>query len=199
MLKPIRVWLWVAVLIVAAVLIGGYYLRPAPGTATVADTGFGGGDYKLVDQDNKPVDQAMFAGHPSMLFFGFTHCADVCPTTMAEMANWFEQLGDKGKSLHGYFVSVDPDRDTPAVIGDYVHAVSDRITGVTGTQAEIDKIVKAWHVYAAKVPGENGDYEMDHTASVFLLDSKGQFVGTIAYGEDPQAAMDKLNRLLDKA
>lgn len=199
MLKQVRIWLWVAVLIVAAVLIGGYYLRPEPGTATAADTGFGGGTYALVDQDNKPVDQTMFAGHPSLLFFGFTHCADVCPTTMAEMANWFEQLGDKGKSLQGYFVSVDPDRDTPTVIHDYVRAVSDRITGVTGTQAEIDKIVKAWHVYAAKVPGKDGDYEMDHTASVFLLDSKGQFVGTIAYGEDPKAALDKLNRLLDKA
>lgn len=200
MLKQIRIWLWVAVAIVAVVAIGGYYMiRGNPAAGTEAAGGFGGGTYALVDQDDKPVDQTMFDGHPSLLFFGFTHCADVCPTTMAEMAGWFEQLGERGKNLEGYFVSIDPDRDTPAVLHDYVRAVSDRITGITGPQAEIDKMVKAWHVYAAKVPGENGDYDMDHTASVFLLDSKGQFVGTVAYGEDAKTALDKVHRLLDKA
>ncbi|MEO5806259.1 SCO family protein [Devosia sp.] len=194
-LKTVRIWLWVAV--VALALTAGtafLLLRNAPGT----QAGFGGGQYALLDGNNQPVNQTVFNGHPSMLFFGFTHCPDVCPTTMAEMASWFEQLGDAGKPLRGYFVSVDPERDTPAVLGDYVGAVSDRITGLTGKPEEVAKIIKAWHIYAQKVPGENGDYSMDHTATVFLLNSKGEFEGTIAYQEDSRTALEKLRNLLAK-
>jgi len=133
-----------------------------------------------------------------MLFFGYTHCPDVCPTTMAQMALWFHDLGPEGKALRAVFVSVDPARDTPAVLNDYVHAVSDRITGVTGTQAEIDKIEKAWGVYAKKVPLTGSDYSMDHTATVYLLDSKGHFQGTIAYQEDDATAVQKLRNLVAK-
>ena len=120
-------------------------MRVCARPAQAAD-GFGKGVYALVDQNGDPVDQTMFTGHPSALFFGFTHCPEVCPTTLAEMAGWFEALGDEGKDLKAYFVSVDPERDTPAVIGDYVSFVSDRITGVTGKPEEIAKIVKAWGV-----------------------------------------------------
>lgn len=138
----------------------------------------------------------MFAGHPSMLFFGFTHCPEVCPTTMAEMAGWFEALGDEGSDLRAYFVSIDPERDSPAVLGDYVSWVSDRITGITGSPEEIAKIAKAWGIYYERVPLEGGDYTMDHTASVFLLDAQGQFQGTIAYREDSETALGKLRNLL---
>jgi protein SCO1/2 len=134
-----------------------------------------------------------------VLFFGFTHCPEVCPTTMAEMSTWFEQLGEEGSDLRGYFVSVDPERDTPAILGEYVSWVSDRITGITGTPEEIAKIAKAWGVYYEKVPLEGDDYTMDHTASVFLLDTKGEFQGTIAYGEDSTVAVQKLRNLLAKS
>ncbi|HWU19763.1 MAG TPA: SCO family protein [Devosia sp.] len=196
-LKTIRIWLWVAVAVMGVGLAGATFLLRQPGAT--ASTGFGGGTYSLVNQRGEPVDQTMFQGHPSALFFGFTHCPEVCPTTMAEMSTWFEALGDEGKNLQAYFVTVDPERDTPEILGDYVSWVSDRITGVTGSQTEIDKIVKAWGVYAAKVPLEGGDYTMDHTASVFLLDSKGEFQGTIAYGEDSNTAIGKLRNLLAKS
>ena len=196
-LKTIRIWLWVAVAVMGVGLAGATFLLRQPGAT--ASTGFGGGTYSLVNQRGEPVDQTMFQGHPSALFFGFTHCPEVCPTTMAEMSTWFEALGDEGKNLQAYFVTVDPERDTPEILGDYVSWVSDRITGVTGSQEEIDKIVKAWGVYAAKVPLEGGDYTMDHTASVFLLDSKGEFQGTIAYGEDSNTAVGKLRNLLAKS
>ncbi len=196
-LKTIRIWLWVAVAVMGVGLAGATFLLRQPGAT--ASTGFGGGTYSLVNQRGEPVDQTMFQGHPSALFFGFTHCPEVCPTTMAEMSTWFEALGDEGKNLQAYFVTVDPERDTPEILGDYVSWVSDRITGVTGSQEEIDKIVKAWGVYAAKVPLEGGDYTMDHTASVFLLDSKGEFQGTIAYGEDSNTAIGKLRNLLAKS
>jgi len=196
-LKTIRLVLWglvaVAMLGVGA---GAFWLTNRP---AVEASGFGGGTYALVDQRGEAVDQTMFQGHPSALFFGFTHCPEVCPTTMAEMSAWFEQLGDEGKDLQAYFVTIDPERDTPAILGDYVSWVSDRITGVTGTPEEIAKIAKAWGVYYAKVPLEDGDYTMDHTASVFLLDDKGQFQGTIAYREDGAVALQKLRNLLAKS
>ena len=196
-LKTIRRILWGLVAVaMLGVGVGAFWLTNRP---VVEASGFGGGTYALVDQRGEPVDQTMFQGHPSALFFGFTHCPEVCPTTMAEMSAWFEQLGDEGKDLQAYFVTIDPERDTPAILGDYVSWVSDRITGVTGTPEEIAKIAKAWGVYYAKVPLEDGDYTMDHTASVFLLDDKGQFQGTIAYREDGAVALQKLRNLLAKS
>ena len=195
-IKTIRIGLWAAVVVMGLVLAGGaVFLRNGQASAQ----GFGNGVYSLVDQRGNPVDQTMFKGHPSALFFGFTHCPEVCPTTLAEMSGWFEALGDEGKDLQAYFVTVDPERDTPEIIGDYVSWVSDRITGVTGKPEEIDKIVKAWGVYAQKVPLDDGGYTMDHTASVFLLDRQGQFQGTIAYREDSATALDKLRNLLAKS
>jgi len=193
-IKTLRIGLWIAVAALAVVVGGVLLLRPQPGP-----TGFGSGNYALVDQNGQPVDQTMLLGHPTALFFGFTHCPEVCPTTMAEMAGWFEALGDEGKDLRAYFVSIDPERDTPAILGDYVSWVSERITGVTGTPEEIAKIAKAWGVYYAKVPLDGGDYTMDHTASVFLVDPRGEFQGTIAYREDSATALGKLRNLLAKS
>ena len=194
-IRTVRVWLWILVAVVALGAGGGLFLRQQQSVAS----SFGKGSYSLVDQNGKPVDQTVFAGHPSALFFGFTHCPEVCPTTMAEMSAWFEALGDEGKDLRAYFVSIDPERDTPAVLGDYVSWVSDRITGITGTPEEIDKIATAWGVYYKRVPLEGDDYTMDHTASVFLLDAKGEFQGTIAYREDQATALGKLRNLLGKS
>jgi protein SCO1 len=187
-------------LVALVVLAGlGLYVVEQPAIGGVApDSAFGGGNYTLETGAGKPFTQASLAGAPTMLFFGYTHCPDVCPTTMADMALWFHELGPDGKALRAFFVSVDPTRDTPAVIHDYVQAVSDRITGVTGTQDQIDKIEKAWRVFARKVPAPDGsgDYTMDHTASVYLLNSKGEFEDIIAYEEDEATALKKLKTLL---
>lgn len=193
-IRTIRIGLWVAVGVLGIGLLGGFLLRPQP-----AANSFGVAQFDLVDQTGKPVDETVFAGHPSALFFGFTHCPEVCPTTMAEMSAWFEALGDEGRDLRAYFVTVDPERDTPAILGDYVSWVSDRITGLTGEPDQIAAIAKAWGVYYAKVPLEGDDYTMDHTASVFLLDRTGAFQGTIAYREDSAVALEKLRNLLAKS
>ena len=195
-IRTIRTWLWVAV--VALALTAGtaaFLLRqpqPVAGSFSVAE-------FDLVDQNGDPVDETVFAGHPSVLFFGFTHCPEVCPTTMAEMSAWFEALGEEGADLRAYFVSIDPERDTPAVLGDYVSWVSDRITGITGDPQQIAAIAKGWGVFYEKVPLDGGDYTMDHTASVFLLDRNGEFQGTIAYREDMATALGKLRNLLAKS
>ena len=193
-LRSIRIWLWVAVVALGLTAITAAALLRQPSQA-----GFGKGVYSLVDQNGQPVDQSMLVGHPSALFFGFTHCPDVCPTTMAEMSSWFESLGDQGKDLRAYFVTIDPERDTPQILGDYVSWVSDRITGVTGTPEEIAKIAKAWGIFYQKVPLDGGGYTMDHTASVFLVDRQGEFQGTIAYGESQATALEKLRNLLAKS
>jgi protein SCO1/2 len=190
----LRLALWglVAVAAVAAVVIFTMVPRGESG-------GIGGGAYALVDDTGAAVDQSMLVGQPSLLFFGFTHCPDVCPTTMGEMAVWFEQLGDEAGDLKAFFVSVDPERDRPEIIHDYVSWLDGRVTGITGTQAEIDKMVAAWRVFAEKVPTDDGSYTMNHTASVFLVNAAGEFEGTIAYQEDPATAVGKIRKLLGTA
>ncbi|WP_417434897.1 SCO family protein [Hoeflea sp.] len=155
-----------------------------------------GTDFTLVDHNGAPITQAAFAGRPTMVFFGFTRCPEVCPTTLYEMAGWFEALGEEGCDLQAFFISVDPERDTPEIMKSYAEALTDRVTGITGDPDEIAKVIAAWHVYAAKIPTDDGDYTMDHTASVFLMDENGNFKGTIAYGENPDTAIAKLRRLV---
>jgi protein SCO1 len=191
-LKQVRIILW-SLVVVAAIGATALFIFAPPKNP---QTGFGGGSYTLVDHRGNAVDQTMLVGHPSVLFFGYTHCPDVCPTTMGEMAAWFEALGDDAKDLRGYFVTVDPERDTPEIVAGYAGWVSDKMTGVTGTPEEIAKIVKAWGVLAEKVPGEGADYTMNHTASVFLVNSKGEFEGTIAYQEDQDTALAKIRKLI---
>lgn len=190
-LGRLRLMLWAAV-VAAAVAASVIYVTRGPDSVP----GIGGGTYSLIDHNGNAVDQSMLVGQPSLLFFGFTHCPDVCPTTMAEMQLWFEQLGDDAGDLKGFFVSVDPSRDTPELIKGYVSFVSDRMVGVTGTQEEIDKIVSAWKVFAEKVPLEGDDYTMNHTASVFLVNDRGEFEGVISYGESTDIALNKIRNLI---
>jgi protein SCO1 len=154
-----------------------------------------GAPFTLVDQNGEAITEAAFRGSPSAVFFGFTHCPEVCPTTLFELDGWLKQLGDEGKDINAFFVTVDPERDTPEVIGSYVTNVSDRITGISGEPEKVLEMVKSFGIYWKKVDLENGDYTMDHTASVMLLDRAGDFAGTIAYGENPENAVAKLRRL----
>ncbi|AWC23337.1 MULTISPECIES: SCO family protein [Aminobacter] len=157
-----------------------------------------GAPFVLVDQKGAEITEAAFRGQPSAVFFGFTHCPEVCPTTLFELDGLLKQMGDEGKNIRAYFVSVDPERDTPEVMNTYVSNVSDRITGITGDPAKIAAMSKSFGIYSKKVETEGGDYTMDHTASVLLLDSKGDFFGTIAYEENPETALAKLKRLANE-
>ncbi|AZO29477.1 MULTISPECIES: SCO family protein [Mesorhizobium] len=154
-----------------------------------------GAPFTLIDQKKAPITEAAFRGHPSVVFFGFTHCPEVCPTTLFEMAGWLKTMGDSGKNLNAYFVTVDPERDTPEIINSYVSNFSDRITGITGDPDKVHAMAKAFGIYWKKVDTGDGDYTMDHTASVLLLNARGEFAGTIAYGESADTAIAKLKRL----
>ncbi len=157
-----------------------------------------GAPFILVDQKGAEITEAAFRGQPSAVFFGFTHCPEVCPTTLVEMDSWLNKLGDEGKDIRAYFVTVDPERDTAAAMDTYVGNVSKRITGITGDPEKVAEMVKAFKIYSRKVPLEGGDYTMDHTATVLLLDRNGGFFGTIAYGENTDTAIAKLKRLVDE-
>lgn len=190
-LRRFRLILWVLVAVAAIGATMVFFLAPPKGASTI-----GQGSFSLVDQDGAAVSETTFQGHPSLLFFGYTHCPDVCPTTMGEMQSWFATLGEGARDLKAYFVSVDPERDTPAVLKDYVGWLDGKLIGLTGTRAQVDEVTRLWGVVAEKVAGDGADYTMNHTASVFLLDRNGRFQSTIAYGENPDTAVAKIRKLI---
>ena len=151
-----------------------------------------GEPFTLVSHEGEPITEAAFKGSPTAVFFGFTHCPEVCPTTLFELDGWLKTLGAEGEDINAFFVTVDPERDTPEVLGDYVNNVSERITGITGEPEKVHAMAKSFGIYWKKVELEGGDYTMDHTASILLLDRAGDFAGTIAYGENPETAIAKL-------
>lgn len=155
-----------------------------------------GAPFELVDHNGNTITEAAFREEPTAVFFGFTHCPEVCPTTLFELDGWLEQLGDDADKINAYFVSVDPERDTPEVMKTYLENFSGRITGISGEPATVMEMTKDFRVFARKVDLENGDYTMDHMASILLLDREGDFFGTIAYQENPETALEKLRRLI---
>ena len=193
-MSRLRLVLWLLVGVVALGATGLYAYTTMVQPPRQADS-FGKGDYQLVTASGDPFTFDSLVGKPSMLFFGFTHCPEVCPTSLAEMASWYEALGDEAEELNAWFITVDPERDTAEVIGDYV-SWTGRVTGVTGTPDEVASVARAWGAHFEKVPLEGGDYTMDHTASVYLINDRGEFEGTIAYRENSDTAVAKLKRLL---
>jgi protein SCO1/2 len=197
-MKTVRVILWAAVVVMAGVL-GWLTYQVTQSVKTIAEAPFGV-PFQLVDQNGQPITEQAFRGKPTALFFGFTHCPEVCPTTLFELDGWLKTVDPEATGLQAYFVTVDPERDTPEILGRYISNVTDRVKGIAGDPAKIAEVVKGFRVYAKKVPLDeaqpDGDYTMDHTASVFLLDADGRFKGTIAYGENPDTAIKKLENLM---
>lgn len=198
LMKTVRILLWAAVVAMAGVL-GWLTFAVTQSDEKIAEVPFGV-PFQLVAQNGQPVTEQAFRGKPTALFFGFTHCPEVCPTTLFELDGWLKQVDPDAKRLQAYFVTVDPERDTPEVLGRYISNVTDRVTGIAGDPAKVAEVVKGFRVYAKKVPLDeakpDGDYTMDHTASIFLLDAEGRFKGTIAYGENPETAVKKLENLM---
>lgn len=155
-----------------------------------------GGPFQLTAPDGTVVTNETLAGKPYAIFFGFTRCPDVCPTSLARMARLRTKLGRDGMKFNIVFVSVDPEHDKPADIGSYVELFGTPIIGLTGTEAQLAQIKKGFGVYSAKVPQEGGDYLIDHTAAIYLIDAKGGFAGTIDHHENEAASLDKLKMLV---
>ena len=200
-MSTLRLFLWIMVAVAlfgfGALAVSGYSLRsdgiagarPLPGAPL-------GGPFELIDTQGKPVTEAIFRDKPSVTLFGYTHCPDVCPTGLMQMASWAEDLGAEADKLRFVFVTVDPERDTQQVVGDYVTAFSDRIVGITGDPEAVHAMTKDYKIYSRRVPLEKGDYTMDHTASMILQDAEGNFVGTIDNKEAAEVGLAKLRRLV---
>jgi len=189
-----------ALSVTAFVLIGATaWLLFKPGGPLVAspsETVRIGGPFSLATHEGTTLDDTDLRGAPFAVFFGFTHCPEVCPTTLWEMSETLAQLDEEAAGFRVLFISVDPVRDTPELLATYLQSFDDRIVGLTGSEADIAELAKAYRAYWRKVPLENGDYTMDHTASVYLMDAGGEFAGTIAYEEDAETRLAKLRNLL---
>lgn len=135
-----------------------------------------GGPFALIDQNGHTVTDQDMKGRPFLVFFGFTHCPDVCPTTLFDISEIFRKLGPEADRAAALFITVDPERDTPEAIKAYLSSFDPHLRGLTGNEAAIDGVIKAYRAYSKKVPNPNGGYTMDHTALVYLMDKEGRFV-----------------------
>lgn len=149
----------------------------------------------MTSDDGRTVTDADFKGHPFLVFFGYTHCPDVCPTTLFQLAQVMKALGPDTQ-IKVLFVTVDPARDTPKVMKDYVSSFDPHIIGLTGTEAQTREIERAYRVYAKKVDGKGSDYTMDHTAIVYLMDKEGHFVSALNLDRPAKVAADEVEKYL---
>ena len=188
----LNVLLW-ALVAVAGLAAGALYLRQGGAEGVGAALG---GPFEVVDHNGNTVTEGDLEGSPTLLFFGFTHCPEICPTTVYEMAGWLDALGPQADEIKAYFATVDPQRDTQETLRDYLTSQTGDVIGLTGTPEQIASLARAWRVYYKRVDLEGGDYTMDHFAGVYLIDENGDYAGLISYGEDAGTAIEKIRGLL---
>ena len=186
----------VALAIITVVVVSGR--APTSDGAQVTSTGqpLVGGDFKLVNQDGRPVDQTMLNGKWSLVFFGFTYCPEFCPTTLAELGAVQQRLGDKADNLQIVFVSIDPERDTPQALKDYLSSdgFPKGTIGLTGTPDQVAQAAKAYRAFYQKV-GEGETYTMNHSLTVYLMGPDGRFRTAVVESLGP----DKTKTIIEQA
>jgi protein SCO1/2 len=155
-----------------------------------------GGPFRLTDQSGATVTDKDLQGKPTLIFFGFTHCPDVCPTSLFEISEILRALGKDADRVNAYFISVDPERDNAAAMKDYLSSFDPHLRGLTGDPAAVQKVISEYRVYAKKVPLKDGDYTMDHTALIYLMDRDGKFVSPFNVNRKPEEAAADLKRYL---
>ena len=194
-LGAVRIILWG---LVALAVIGLAYLQLKPTRLPQPEQSYAaslGGPFTLTAADGSTVTDQSLKGRPFVLFFGFTRCPDVCPTTLARLAKLRGAMGSEGEELQIVFVSLDPEADKPADIGRYIDLFQTPIVGLTGTPEQVARIAKAYGIYYAKVPQDGGNYTIDHTATVFVMDREGRLQSTLDMKESDEAALAKLRRV----
>ena len=155
-----------------------------------------GGPFKLTDQNGKQITDRDLKGRPSLIFFGFTHCPEVCPTALFDISEVLNKLGPDAAKVNAVFITVDPERDTPGVLKDYLSSFNPRLVGIGGDAEALAAVAKAYRVYYKKVPTKDGDYTMDHTAIVYLMDKNGQFVAPFSLKRKPEDGAAELRRYI---
>lgn len=184
---------FVSFLVLIAAFVGfiyiyNYFMQPGPI----------GCEFNLISSNGEKITEKDIRAKPAVVFFGYTMCPDICPTTMVDMQNWIEQLGTDANKLGWWFFSVDPQRDTPQVMHSYLSSFPKNIIGISGDAAKVSKVIKAFNIVAKKVPGENNDYTYDHTAAVILLRKGGRSYGIIPFQADVGAQSERNGIGLDK-
>ena len=155
-----------------------------------------GGPFELTAQNGRTVTERDLKGRPFLVFFGFTRCPDICPTTLFEVSEIMRALGKDADRVGALFITVDPERDTPAALKDYLSSFDPHLRGLTGDPAAVAAVAKAYRVYYKKVPLEGEDYTLDHTALVYLMDKQGRFVAPFNIKRPPEAAAADLRKYL---
>ena len=189
LLLPLGVFLVAALTLLATVLL--LVPEPQQNQSRVPI----GGPFRLTSHEGRAFTDQDLKGKPFAVFFGFTHCPEVCPTTLYDLTQDLEALGRDADKLRVAFITVDPAQDTPELMKTYLGSFDPRIVGLTGTEEEIAAVAKAYKIYYRKVPTESG-YTMDHTATIFLMDSKGDFYGTSNFQESDEIRRQKLRQLV---
>ncbi|HTQ35034.1 MAG TPA: SCO family protein [Stellaceae bacterium] len=182
--------------LVAGVLIGVAFRNSGHGVAGGPLGAAIGGKFNLVDQNGKPFTDANLKGKWNLVFFGYTHCPDVCPTALNDLSLAVDQLGDKKKDVGIVFISVDPDRDTAAVLKSYVESFGGPIEGLTGSAQEVAQAAKDYRVYYAKHPTAGGGYDMDHSALIYIMDPQGRFTATFTPEDTSDTMAARLKKLV---
>jgi protein SCO1/2 len=196
--RSVRVLLMAAAFLAGLVLCFGVILIVSGrlSTPVAQQVAAIGGPFKLIDQDGQVVTDQDLKGRPFLVFFGFTNCPDICPATLFEVSEILRALGPDAERTRALFITVDPERDTPAVMKEYLSSFDPHLSGLTGDPAAIAAVAKTYRVYFKKVPLDQGGYTMDHTAIVYLMDKTGRFVSPFNLKRTTDAAAADLRRYL---
>lgn len=198
--RPLLAVLALCLLGTAALFVGWWRVdgpgAPAQAARDARPLPLGEMNFAMLDQDGRPVGPGSLLGRPALVFFGFTHCPEVCPTTLYDISDWLDGLGADAAAITPVLITVDPERDTADVLSDYVGFFHDEIRAWSGSVEELERAAEGFRVRYRKVPISGGDYTMDHTASVFLFDRAGRFVTTVDYHEPREFALRKIRRAM---
>ena len=199
-LKAFRLVACCVVAIITLLLLIGYVSQSDTskrlGVSDTTSTPAVGRPFELVSHRGQVIDNAVLKGKPYLAFFGFTHCPDICPTTLFELSDLMSELGPAASGFNVVFISVDPERDTQQLLNEYMTSFDRRILALRGTPEQTATAVKAFSAYARKVPTEDGSYTMDHTAGVYMMDANGSFKGTLDMHESREVRMKKIRNLM---
>lgn len=191
-MTPLRWMIAAAVGLTAAVALA-VALAEAPQRARPAAIG---GPFTLVDDLGSTVTEASLLGKPSVIYFGYTFCPEICPTTLTDLTHWMRDLGPDADRLNYVFITIDPQRDNVKLMHDYVSSFDPRLRGFTGTPEQVAAAAKAFRVYYRRIPTSDGGYEMDHSTFIYLMGPDGKFVTLVNYGEKDAFALKKLKLLV---
>ena len=196
--RTFRIVAWGLVAVVLVMLMIASYLTMRAEHTNQSGIPAVGKPFRLTSHQGQVVDNASLAGKPYLAFFGFTHCPDICPTTLYELSGMMSELGDQANEFNVIFITVDPERDTPQLLQEYMTSFDPRILALRGSESDTQAAVKAFAAYAQKVPTDGNTYTMDHTAGVYLMDAFGVFRSMLDMHEPQEVRLQKIRNVLDE-